>query len=168
MLLAAALLLAGCVQEEAVEDEAVYMKLTVTSPAFGQNEKIPRDYTCDDLDVNPPLNVSGIPEDTVSLALIVEDLDAPLGVWDHWIVYNIPPTNKIAENSTPGTEGRNSFGRKTYGGPCPPYGTHRYVFSVYALDARLSLEEAAGKKGLMEAMIGHILAVGQLTGVYGH
>jgi Raf kinase inhibitor-like YbhB/YbcL family protein len=167
VILLTAALLVGCTSQR-IDEEASYTQLRVISPAFGEGEKIPVDYTCDGFDVNPQLNISDVPDDTVSLALIVEDPDAPLGVWDHWVVYNIPPAGGIGKNSTPGTEGMNSFGRKRYGGPCPPLGTHRYVFSIYALDAQLALGDAAGKKEVLEAMIGHILAKGQLTGVYNH
>ena len=167
VILLAAALLVGCTSRQ-TGDEVAYPLLTVTSPAFGENEKIPADYTCDGFDISPQLNISGIPDGTVSLALIVEDPDAPLGVWDHWIVYNIPPAGVIGKNSTTGTEAVNSFGRKSYGGPCPPFGTHRYVFSAYALDTQLSLGDAAGKREVLEAMRGHILAKGRLTGVYNH
>jgi Raf kinase inhibitor-like YbhB/YbcL family protein len=162
MLLSAALL-CGCVSQEKHED---YPTLKVTSPAFAQNEKIPKNFTCDGRDINPQLNISGIPNGAVSLALIVEDPDAPLGTWDHWVVWNISPTGDIRENTVPGTEGMNSFNRKKYSGPCPPFGTHRYVFSVYSLDAQLTLGEDAGKKEVLGAMSGHILAKGELVGTY--
>lgn len=166
MLFAAALLFAGCLQANTSNREVSYMNLNVSSPAFGQNERIPANYTCDGRDINPQLNISGIPDGTVSLTLIVEDPDAPLGTWDHWIVWNIPPTGSIRENSVPGTEGMNSFNRKEYGGPCPPSGSHRYFFRAYALDTRLTLKENAGKKEVLEAMREHILAQGELVGRY--
>jgi Raf kinase inhibitor-like YbhB/YbcL family protein len=163
--LLSATLLCGCVSQPA-EEEVNYMNLNVSSPAFGQNEKIPVNYTCDGRDINPQLSISGIPDGTVSLALIVEDPDAPLGTWDHWIVWNIPPTGKIEEDTVPGIEGMNSFNKRSYGGPCPPFGTHKYIFSVYALDTQLALGEDAGKKEVLEAMNGHILAKGKLVGTY--
>jgi len=141
-------------------------ELTITSPAFERNKLIPSKYTCDGDDVNPPLNIKGTPEETKSLVLIVDDPDAPMGTWDHWIVWNIPPTNKIEENSVPGTEGLNNFRRHSYGGPCPPSGTHRYFFKVYALDTKLDLNPNSRKKDVEKAMKDHILAKGELVGLY--
>jgi len=96
------------------------MNLILTSPAFDHNGSIPAVYTCDGDDISPELNWSGIPANAKSLVLIVDDPDAPMGTWDHWIVWNIPPTNKIEENTIPGTEGINGFRKHSYGGPCPP------------------------------------------------
>jgi Raf kinase inhibitor-like YbhB/YbcL family protein len=141
-------------------------ELTIISPAFKSNKSIPFKYTCDGDDVNPPLNIEGTPEETKSLVLIVDDPDAPMGTWDHWIVWNIPPTNKIEENSAPGTEGLNDFRKHSYGGPCPPSGTHRYFFKVYALDTKLSLDPNSRKKDVEKAMKDHILAKGELVGLY--
>ena len=141
-------------------------KLTITSPAFENNGFIPSKYTCDGNDVNPPLKIEGVPEGTQSLVLIVDDPDAPMGTWDHWIVWNIPPLEKIEENSVPGVEGLNDFNRHSYGGPCPPSGTHRYFFKVYALDAKLDLDSSSRKKNLERAMEGHILAKGEIVGLY--
>jgi len=141
-------------------------ELTITSPAFESNKSIPSKYTCDSNDVNPTLNIEGIPEETKSLVLIVDDPDAPMGTWDHWIVWNIPPTNKIEENSVPGTEGLNDFRKHSYGGPCPPSGTHRYLFKVYALDTKLDLDPNSRKKNVEKAMKDHILAKGELVGLY--
>jgi Raf kinase inhibitor-like YbhB/YbcL family protein len=141
-------------------------ELTITSPAFERNKLIPSKYTCDGDDVNPPLNIKGTPEETKSLVLIVDDPDAPMGTWDHWIVWNIPPTNKIEENSDPGTEGLNDFRKHSYGGPCPPSGTHRYFFKVYALDTKLDLSPNSTKKDVEKAMKNHILAKGELVGLY--
>jgi len=142
-------------------------ELTIKSPVFDNNKSIPSKYTCDGDDVNPPLIIEGIPEGTKSLVLIVDDPDAPMGTWDHWIVWNIPLTNKIEENSVPGTEGLNDFRRHSYGGPCPPSGTHRYFFKVYALDTKLNLDSNSRKKDIEKAMKGHILAQGELIGLYG-
>ena len=142
-------------------------KLSVMSSAFENNKFIPAKYTCDGDDVNPPLAIEGVPEGTKTLALIVDDPDAPMGTWDHWIVWNIPATtSKIAENTVPGTEGMNDFRRRSYGGPCPPSGTHRYFFKVYALDLKLDLSPTSRKRDVEKAMQGHILAKGELVGLY--
>jgi len=141
-------------------------ELTITSPAFENNKSIPSKYTCDGDDVNPTLNIEGIPKETKSMVLIVDDPDAPMGTWDHWIVWNIPPTNKIEENSVPGTEGLNDFRKHSYGGPCPPSGTHRYFFKIYALDTKLDLNPNSRKKDVENAMKDHILAKGELVGLY--
>jgi len=142
-------------------------ELTVTSPAFEKNKFVPAKYTCDGDDVNPPLTIEGIPEETRSLVLIVDDPDAPMGTWDHWIVWNIPPVGKIEENSVPGTEGLNNFNKHSYGGPCPPSGTHRYFFKVYALDTKLELHPNTRKRNVERAMEGRILAKGEIVGLYG-
>jgi Raf kinase inhibitor-like YbhB/YbcL family protein len=141
-------------------------ELFVKSPAFENNQLIPVKYTCDGDNVNPPLTIEGAPDETRSLVLIVDDPDAPMGTWDHWVVWNIPPTDKIEENTVPGTEGRNSARKHSYGGPCPPWGTHRYFFKVYALDAELELKLDSDKKDVEKAMQGHILARGELIGLY--
>jgi len=142
-------------------------KMLVRSPAFENNKLIPVKYTCDGADVNPPLTIEGVPEETKTLVLIVDDPDAPMGTFDHWIVWNIPSTTrKIEENTVPGTEGISSYRKHAYGGPCPPYGTHRYFFKVYALDARLDLKSNSTKKDVEKAMKGHILAEGELLGLY--
>jgi Raf kinase inhibitor-like YbhB/YbcL family protein len=143
--------------------------MKITSPAFRHNERIPRTYTCQGEDKNPPLEVRDIPGGTQSIALIMDDPDAPSRTWDHWIVFNIPvrdAVTKVAENSVPGTQGWNSFGRIAYGGPCPPSGTHRYFFKVYALDIQLSLREGARKLEVERAMQGHILEQSELIGLY--
>ena len=142
------------------------VEMTITSPKFGNNDFIPREYTCQGKDINPPLNINGIPENAKSLALIVDDPDAPMGMWVHWVVFDIPVTSEIAEKSIPGKQGINDFGRKNYGGPCPPSGTHRYFFKIYALDTELKLEEGITKDGLESAMKGHILGEAQLIGLY--
>ena len=141
-------------------------QLTVTSSAFEHKQPIPKTYSCDGDNVNPPLAISGIPAEAKSLVLIVEDPDAPAGLWIHWVVWNIPPNGAIKENSVPGTEGLNTARNHRYGGPCPPSGTHRYFFKVYALDAKLDLEENSDKKDVEKAMQGHILAKGELMGLY--
>jgi Raf kinase inhibitor-like YbhB/YbcL family protein len=140
--------------------------LEVRSTVFAHNGHIPAEYTCEGRDINPPIEVSNIPEGTKTLALVVDDPDAPKGVFDHWLVWNISPNEAISEGTAPGINGINGFGKTGYGGPCPPSGTHRYFFKVYALNTALSLETGADKKALYDAMEGHILAEGELMGLY--
>ncbi len=143
--------------------------LTIASPAFRQNEFIPAKYTCDGADVNPPLRIEGVPPEAKSLALIVDDPDAPRGTWVHWLVWNIDPkTGEIRENAVPAgaKQGMNDFRKPDYGGPCPPPGTHRYFFKLYVLDAVLDLGPAATKAALERAMKGHILAQAEIIGLY--
>jgi len=135
------------------------------SSVFENMGRIPQKYTCQGEDINPPLNIEDIPSNTKSMVLIVDDPDAPIGVWDHWIVWNIPPGN-IEENSIPGVQGKNSWGKNVWGGPCPPSGTHRYFFKVYALDIELNLDESSNKKAVEAAMSGHVIARGELVGLY--
>lgn len=145
----------------------IIMKLE--SPVFIDNEKIPVKYTCDGEDVNPPLIISGVPVGAKSLALIVDDPDAPMGDWVHWLVWNInPQIRKIEEDSVPdgGKEGMTDFGEPGWGGPCPPSGQHRYQFKLYALDTLLDLDEQATKADLLAAMQDHILAEAKLVGLY--
>ena len=142
------------------------MELKITSPVFKNSGRIPRKYTCDSDDVNPPLQIEDIPTGTQSLVLIVDDPDAPMGTWDHWVVWNIPPTEKIEENNVPGIQGMNSWGKNSYGGPCPPSGTHRYFFKVYALDTKLDLDSNSRKGDVERSMKGHILAKGEIIGLY--
>jgi len=153
--------------QENLETKETNMKLT--SPAFENNQSIPSKYTCDGEDINPPLQISGAPEGTKSLVLIVDDPDAPLGIWDHWLVWNISSsTPGIEENSLPegSVQGMNSFGKQPYGGPCPPSGTHHYHFKLYALNTELSLDPSSKKEDLEEAMKGAILAQTELIGLY--
>jgi len=150
------------------------MNLTITSKAFAEGGMIPVKYTCDGEDVSPPLAISGVPEKTKSLALISDDPDAPRGTWVHWVLYNLPPGTRELPEKMPAKEildsgarhGITDFGRFGYGGPCPPGGTHRYFFKVYALDVVLNLSGKITKKDLVAAMQGHILAEGQLMGKY--
>lgn len=150
------------------------MKINVGSIAFTEGGMIPRQYTCDGEDMSPPLSWSGIPEGTKSIAIIADDPDAPGGMWVHWVVYNLPPDLKGLPENVPaqktlangGIQGMTDFRRIGYGGPCPPSGTHRYFFKVYALDAVLDLDPGAIKKRLLNAMEGHILAEGELMGKY--
>ncbi len=141
-------------------------KLIVKSSVFDHNGFIPAKYTCDGDDINPPLHIENLPKETKSLVLIVDDPDAPRGTWDHWVVWNITPRTEIKEDNIPGTEGLNSFGRHSYGGPCPPSGTHRYYFKVYALDAELNLRSDSKKRDVEQAMDGHILSRGELVCLY--
>ena len=135
---------------------------------------IPPEFTCDGLDVSPPLEWSGVPANAKSLVLIVDDPDAPMGTWVHWVLFNIPasaaglpaeiPADAALENGA--RHGTNDFGKLGYGGPCPPGGTHRYFFKLYALDIEIDLDSGITKSQLLEAMEGHILAEGQLMGIY--
>lgn len=143
--------------------------MKIMSPAFEDNQNIPSQYTCDGDDVNPPLSILDIPENTQSLVLIVDDPDAPSGDWVHWLVWNISPqTEQIAENSVPegAQEGATDFGRIGWGGPCPPSGMHRYQFKLYALDTMLDLDLSAKKKNIENAVKGHTLAQAMLVGLY--
>lgn len=152
------------------KDEATravaYRLLKIGSPAFGPNETIPSKYTCDGANVNPPLTIDGIPEDTKSLAIIVDDPDAPAGTWVHWLVWDIPVTSHIKEDHVPDKEGINDFRRHHYGGPCPPSGTHRYYFKVYALDFIPELSEQSDKSRLEKVIADHIIGFGELIGLY--
>lgn len=141
----------------------------LSSPAFDEGGTIPEQYTCEAEDISPPLVITGTPTGAASLALVMDDPDAPVGVWDHWILYNIPPqTTEILEGAIPigAVIGKNSWGRNDYGGPCPPDAEHRYVFALYALDTVLKLDPEVGKDELREAMEGHVLAQTQLMGRY--
>ena len=150
------------------------MEISVKSPAFKDGDMIPSVYTCDGENISPPLMWSDPPENTETFALISDDPDAPMGTWVHWVVYNISPeTRKLPENIPSGPEiaggaiqGVTDFGATGYGGPCPPSGTHRYFFKLYALDTSLSLEGGASKKTVVNAMKGHVLAQGQVMGKY--
>ena len=142
--------------------------MKLTSSAFANNGNIPSDYTCDGAGLSPPLTLSDVPPNAKSLVLICDDPDAPVGTWDHWIVFNIPASAKeIQKGREPqGTHGKNSWGRTGYGGPCPPSGTHRYFFKLYALDAALNLPPGSAKKQIEAAMQGYILANSELIGLY--
>lgn len=141
--------------------------MKLTSDAFEDQAPIPTRFTCDGDDVSPPLVVSDVPAEAETLALIMDDPDAPSGTWVHWVVYDIAITDTIPEGIAGlGTAGRNSWRRVGYGGPCPPGGSHRYYFTIYALDARLDLEPGADKSALLEAIEGHVLAEATLMGRY--
>lgn len=150
-------------------EERHMSELSITSPAFPHHGMIPKMYTCDGTDVSPPLSIGNVPEKTKSLALIVDDPDAPMGTWVHWVVWNIGAgTGEIPENTVPpgAFQGTNDFGKQRYGGPCPPSGTHRYFFKLYALDAPLDLKAGATKIQLEEEMSGHLLGKAELVGLY--
>jgi Raf kinase inhibitor-like YbhB/YbcL family protein len=140
--------------------------LVVSSDDFENGGLIPSRFTCDAVNVNPSLRISLLPKETESLVLIVDDPDAPSKTWIHWIVWNIRPTTLIRENSIPGIQGMNDFRRMNYGGPCPPSGTHRYFFKIFALDKTLDLRPGASIFELEKAMHNHILAGGEIFGTY--
>jgi len=141
-------------------------QLELSSPAFEDDGTIPAKYTCDGDGINPPIEIHNIPDDAETLALIVEDPDAPGGVFDHWLMWNIQPEDLIEENTIPGISGNNSAGKTGYHPPCPPKGSHRYYFHVYALDIELDLPVHVSKKDLKKAMESHILAEGTIMGRY--
>jgi Raf kinase inhibitor-like YbhB/YbcL family protein len=152
----------------------VKMSIKLTSTAFDEGGMIPAEYTCDGQNISPPLAWSGVPEGAKTLALIADDPDAPRGTWVHWVVYQIPATEKGLPENVPPREtldngaraGTNDFKKLGYGGPCPPSGTHRYFFKLYALDATLDLSSGATKDQLLKATEGHVVAEGQLMGRY--
>jgi Raf kinase inhibitor-like YbhB/YbcL family protein len=140
--------------------------LKLASTDFENGTLIPKKFTCDGDDINPALIIEDIPAETKSLAFIIDDPDALIGTWVHWVVYDIPVVSRIDEDSVPGTQGVNNFGRGDYGGPCPPSGTHRYFFRIYALDTELALGEGVDKEALEKAMQGHIVDTAELIGLY--
>jgi|ERR1700686_1953796 len=150
------------------------VEIKLTSAAFKEGEPIPRAYTCDGVNVSPPLEWSGVPKTAKTLAIVCDDPDAPGGTWVHWVLYNLPADNiGLVENLPPteklaagGFQGTNDFGKIGYGGPCPPSGTHHYVFRIHALDSELPLKAGATKAELLKAMEGHIVLQGQLIGTY--
>lgn len=156
------------------KEKEVNMKFKLTSPAFEDEGMIPKKYTCDAEDISPPLTWESVPEGTKSLAIICDDPDAPMGTWVHWVLFNLPPdTKEILEKvSTTETlengakQGTNDFGNIGYGGPCPPRGTHRYFFKLYALDTILNHEAGIKKADLLNEMEGHIIFETQLMGKY--
>ncbi|MCX9075636.1 MAG: YbhB/YbcL family Raf kinase inhibitor-like protein [Candidatus Methanoperedens sp.] len=179
LLLAISLLvvISGCTikdNKENLEEVNKMQSIIVSTEAFKEGGNIPVEYTCDGSDVSPALSWSGIPEGTKSIALIMDDPDAPAGTWVHWVLFNIPPGTQKLPGAVPGNEtlsdgsrhGMTDFGRVGYGGPCPPSGTHRYYFRIYALDTKLDLPPGTGRKQVDGAMKGHILAKGELMGRY--
>lgn len=143
--------------------------MKIFSGAFENNGRIPARYTCNGENINPPLEISDVPPDAKSLTLIVEDPDAPMGTWVHWVVFNInPDITEIKENSVPdgGMEANTTFGKPGYGGPCPPSGTHRYFFKLYALNKILNKNDAYDKESILKALEGSIIASSELVGFY--
>ena len=143
-------------------------KMKIISSAFHQGGNIPSKFSCDAANTNPPLQISDVPPGAKSLVLIVDDPDAPSGLFTHWVVWNISPRlSTIPEGSTPkGVQGTNDFGKSGYGGPCPPSGAHRYYFKIFALDRDLDLSSGAKRGQLDAAMKGHVVAQGELIGRY--
>ena len=150
------------------------MEIKVTSSVFKNDGMIPSKYTCDGEDFSPPLQWESVPQGTQSIALICDDPDAPMGTFVHWVLFNLPADIKELVGNIPAgrtlsngaSQGITDFGRIGYGGPCPPSGTHRYFFKIYALDTKLALPAGSAKHQLLKAMEGHILAQGQLVGKY--
>jgi Raf kinase inhibitor-like YbhB/YbcL family protein len=148
--------------------------MEIKSPAFEEGALIPGKYTCDDIDVSPPLAWSMVPEGAKTFALICDDPDAPVGTWVHWVIFNLPgnirelsegvPPHETLENGA--KHGKNDFRRLGYSGPCPPGGTHRYYFKLYAVDKELDADAGITKKELLIKLEGHILGEGQLMGRY--
>jgi Raf kinase inhibitor-like YbhB/YbcL family protein len=162
-------------QEQAIKATVVQTTaFVITSRAFAHEEMIPAQYTCDGQDLSPALEWSTPPSATRSLALILDDPDAPMGTWVHWVLFNIPPDTQSLSQGMPAdkelpdgsVQGTNSWSRPGYGGPCPPSGTHRYYFRLYALDTVLPLNATAGKREVAAAMEDHILAEAELMGKY--
>lgn len=154
--------------ENIVKKEVGEKSMQLTSPVFSNSGTIPAKYTCDGDDVNPPLAIAAVPEGTESLALIMDDPDAPAGTWDHWVIFNIPPaTGSVAVGTEPaGVHGKGTSGNLNYYGPCPPDREHRYFFKLYALDTTLDLKEGVSKVEVERAMAGHILQQTELIGLY--
>jgi Raf kinase inhibitor-like YbhB/YbcL family protein len=178
-----ALVVMACAKEQpaagdqanlAQKDPKVSTAFKLTSTAFKEGETIPGSYTCDGVNVSPSLEWSGVPATAKTLALICDDPDAPAGTWVHWVLYNLPAANMGLIENVPATEqlkgggvqGTNDFRKVGYGGPCPPSGTHRYFFKLYALDSELPLKPGATKGDLVKAMEGHIVGQTQLMGRY--
>ena len=148
--------------------------IKLSSTAFKDGEAIPSQYTCDGVNVSPPLEWSGVPKSAKTVAIIADDPDAPAGTWVHWVLYNLPGENIGMVENLPATDnlkaggfqGKNDFEKIGYGGPCPPSGTHRYFFKIYALDIDLPLKAGATKVEVDKAMAGHVVAQAQLMGTY--
>jgi Raf kinase inhibitor-like YbhB/YbcL family protein len=160
-------------------DDPGKMTITLTSPAFAAGGPIPKVHTCDGKDTSPPLAWTGVPKSARSLALVCDDPDAPRGTWTHWLLFNVPPQVVAIPEAIPATsqirlgapdaptyQGTNDFGKPGYGGPCPPGGTHHYVFRLFALDTDLAPTAGSSRKALLPAILGHILAEGKLVGTY--
>jgi Raf kinase inhibitor-like YbhB/YbcL family protein len=179
----------GCSRPDAlpVEDRS-RLTIQLHSSAFADGAMIPKTFTCDGHDRSPPLEWSGVPSSARALALICDDPDAPAGTWSHWVVFNLPPQVTALKEGVPpeqtlpaavtggsqpaggdfsqARQGKNDFGKTGYGGPCPPRGTHRYYFRLYALDKTLELDSTARRSDVLKAVQGHIVAEGRLVGKY--
>lgn len=150
------------------------MSMHLETPVFGNNEAIPKKYSCDGENISPPLEWSNVPDSAKSIVLIVDDPDAPIGTFVHWVCYDIPVSVKGLGEAVPqqdslpqgGFQGKNDFNKNGYGGPCPPGGTHRYFFKLYALDTALGLSSGKTKDDIETAMEGHVLSTAQLIGTY--
>lgn len=162
--------------DSCAQDKGGIMSMQISSTAFSAGETIPKKFTCDGPDASPKLTWSAPPEKTQSFALIMDDPDAPVGTWVHWVLYDLPADTRELAEGVPKQEqlpngarqGRNDFGKIGHGGPCPPPGKpHRYFFKLYALDTKLNLKAGASKADVERAMKGHILAQGELIGKYG-
>lgn len=166
ILIALLFLAYGCAPKENLEEEVFVMK--IESPNFNEGNPIPSEFTCDGKDLSPELVFKDVPEKAQSMALIMDDPDAPRGTFVHWLVWNIPPMVRkfIKGEKIKYVQGMSDFGRTGYGGPCPPSGAHRYFFKLYALDIILDLDEGSSKEDLENAMKGHVVAEAKLIGVY--
>ena len=165
------LILIGLILWFALKNNVSYNSnnMQIESSQFKNGGEIPSKFTCDGLGINPDLSFKDVPIEAKSLALIVDDPDAPSGTWDHWVIWNIAPdTKEILENSTPtgAVVGQNSWPTQKYGAPCPPNGTHRYFFKLFALDIMLNIPQTSGSSELTNAMQSHILAQAELVGKY--
>ena len=177
ILVAAAMLLASCKdteQNNTKKQGEKKMDIKITSSAFKDGDMIPSKYTCDGKNISPPLQWDNVPVETKSIALICDDPDAPMGTWVHWVLFDLSPQTKQLPEAVPTDEtladgtrqGVTDFGTTGYGGPCPPGGTHRYFFKIYALDKAIDSVSVIDKKELLKKMERHILAQGQLMGKY--
>jgi hypothetical protein len=161
-------------QPAASQSPANKTEFKLTSVAFKEGQPIPRPYTCDGVNVSPPLEWGGVPKSAKTVAIIAEDPDAPAGTWVHWVLYNLPADNIGLVENVPATEtlkaggfqGKNDFGKIGYGGPCPPSGTHRYLFKIYAVDAELPLKAGATKAEVEKALDDHVVGQARLIGTY--
>lgn len=166
------ILLSACQQKSPQNQNARIPQpsLILKSAAFSAGNDIPQKYSCDGEDISPPLAWSNTPEGTQSFALIFDDPDAPNGTWDHWLIYNLPGSlSSLSENASLPAKaglGQNSWKKREYGGPCPPSGTHRYFFKLYALDTMLNFDSPPDKQTLLKAMEGHIWGEAELMGTF--
>jgi Raf kinase inhibitor-like YbhB/YbcL family protein len=179
-LLVLSLTVSGCSKPAPTKTQTVVnsvpdkAEIKLTSTAFKEGEAIPRGYTCDGANVSPPLEWAGVPKSAKSISIVADDPDAPGGTWAHWLIYNLPADNIGLVENLPATEkiaaggfqGTNDFKKIGYGGPCPPSGTHHYVFRIYAIDSELPLRAGMTKAELLKAMEGYIVMQGQLMGTY--